>query len=113
MVAWDRYTLAAQAVDHQLQFPQALAHKEVVLEISCTAKSGGRTDLLGVLYDELARCLAAFVVLCGGVPPLVFTLCVHRKKWEDLSGKLGSCFDLVTASQRDTVWLVGGIHVCV
>ena len=56
IVAFDRYMLAAQAVDHQLQFRDALAHKEIVLEIACSAKSGGRTDLLGVLYDELARC---------------------------------------------------------
>jgi hypothetical protein len=55
IVAFDHYALGAQAVDHQLQFCQALLHKEVVLEIACSAKSGGRTDLLGVLYDELAR----------------------------------------------------------
>jgi hypothetical protein len=36
IVAFDQYTLGAQAVDHQMQFRQALLHKEVVLEIVCS-----------------------------------------------------------------------------
>lgn len=55
LMAFDGYMLAAQAVDHQLQYKQALLHKATVCEIACTAKAGGRTELLGVLYDELAR----------------------------------------------------------
>ena len=57
MIAFERYALGAQAVDHQLSVQQALVHKEVVVEIACTAKSAGRSELLGVLYDELARCV--------------------------------------------------------
>ena len=61
MIAFERYALGAQAVDHQLSVQQALVHKEVVVEIACTAKSAGRSDLLGVLYDELARCVLGVV----------------------------------------------------
>ena len=55
LVAWERYTLAALAVEHQLEFGQSLLHKEVVLGIATAAGAGGRSELLGVLYDELAR----------------------------------------------------------
>ena len=55
LVAWDRYSLATVAVDYQLTMDQAWLHKEVVLSIACAAKANGRTELLGVLYDELAR----------------------------------------------------------
>ena len=61
LIAFERYALGAQAVDHQLSVQQALVHKEVVVEIACTAKSAGRSDLLGVLYDELARCVPGVV----------------------------------------------------
>ena len=66
MIAFERYALGAQAVDHQLSVQQALVHKEVVVEIACTAKSAGRSELLGVLYDELARCVLGVVriVVC-------------------------------------------------
>ena len=56
LVAWDRYALAALAVEHQLDFSLSLLHKEVVLAIAMAAAAGGRSELLGVLYDELARC---------------------------------------------------------
>ena len=55
LVAWDRYSLAAVAVDYQLDMDQALLHKEGVLSIACAAKANGRTELFGVFYDELAR----------------------------------------------------------
>ena len=55
LIAWDRYVLAAQVVDHQLEFRLALLHREVVQSVACAAAAGGRTDLLGVLYDEMAR----------------------------------------------------------
>ena len=35
---------------------------------------------------------------------LLAVVLVHRKKWEDLSGKLGSSFDLGKASLRDEVF---------
>ena len=61
LIAWDRYSLAAVAVGHQLNMDQALLHKEVVLSIACAAQANGRSELLGVLYDELARFV---VVVC-------------------------------------------------
>ena len=61
MIAFERYALGAQAVDYQLSVQQALVPKEVVVEIACTAKSAGRSELLGVLYDELARCVLGVV----------------------------------------------------
>ena len=65
LIAFERYALGAQAVDHQLTVQQALMHKEVVVEIACTAKAAGRSDLLGVLYDELARCVLGVVrIVC-------------------------------------------------
>lgn len=76
-------------------------HKEVVVEIACSAKAAGRTDLVGVLYDELARCVLGAVRI--GCPCLLLTVPVSRKKWEDLSGKLGDGFNLAEATKRDAV----------
>ena len=68
MLAWDRYALAALAVEHQLEFGLSLLHKEVVLAITTAAAAAGRSELLGVLYDELAR--YGFVVFrYGAFPP--------------------------------------------
>ena len=93
--------LGAQAVEHQLSFQQALVHKEVVVEIACSAKSAGRSEFLGVLYDELARfALGKLRVACSCV--LLITLFV-RKKWEDLCGKMGDRFDLELATKHDAV----------
>ena len=101
LIAFERYTLGAQAVEHQLSFQQALVHKEVVVEIACSAKSAGRSELLGVLYDELARFAPGGVrLVCSCVLLFVFFV---RKKWEDLSGKLGDRFDLESATKRDAV----------
>ena len=44
-------------VDRQLKFAQALLHKAVVLEVAFAAKARGCTELVGVLYNELARWL--------------------------------------------------------
>ena len=52
--AFDRYALAVDMVG-QMCFVDAIAHKNIVLEVSNLATSEGRTRLLGVLYDELAR----------------------------------------------------------
>ena len=72
LVAWDRYALAALAVEHQLDFSVSLLHKEVVLAIATAAAAGGRSELLGVLYDELARCWLLLPLGCVSSPP--FTL---------------------------------------
>ena len=57
LVAWDRFAIASQAIPGQLTMQQALLHKDVVINIACAAPAAGRTDLLGVLYDELARAI--------------------------------------------------------
>ena len=61
LVAWDRYAIGAQVVEHQMEFKQSLLHKEVVISVACSASAGGRSDLLGVLYDELARSVFWFL----------------------------------------------------
>ena len=99
LVAFERYSLAALAVEHQLPFGQSLLHKEVVLSIATAAGAGGRSELLGVLYDELARLGSVGLPTLCCVSP--FASC--RKKWEDLAGKLGKAFDIVAASARDEV----------
>ena len=68
LVAWDRYALAALAVEHQLDFSLSLLHKEVVLAIATAAAAGGRSELLGVLYDELARCCLLLPLGCVSSP---------------------------------------------
>ena len=68
LVAWDRDALAALAVEHQLDFSLSLLHKEVVLAIATAAAAGGRSALLGVLYDVLARCCFC-CCRCGAFPP--------------------------------------------
>ena len=55
LVAWDRMALAGEMVEHQLTFAQAMRHKEVVLDVAFAAVTSGRSSLVGVLYDELAR----------------------------------------------------------
>ena len=60
MVAWDRMALAGEMVEHQLTFAQAMRHKEVVLEVAFVAVASGRSSLVGVLYDELARRVLSF-----------------------------------------------------
>ena len=71
LIAFDRYALGAQAVDHQLSMKEALLHKDVVINVACSAYASGRTDLLGVLYDEVARPVvrAHLCVACGGACP--------------------------------------------
>ena len=102
LIAWDKYALAALAVEHQLEYGQSLLHKEVVMAIASAASASGRSDLLGVLYDELVR----WVVV--GCACRVCVCCRYRKKWEDLSGKLGESFDIKAASARNEV---GSRHV--
>ena len=111
LVAWDRYALAALAVEHQLDFSLSLLHKEVVLAIAMAAAAGGRSELLGVLYDELARCCLLLPLRCVSSPFHPLSLVIARKKWEDLSGKLGEAFDIGSASARNEVG--GGYCGCV
>ena len=73
-LAWDRYTIGAvvldqvRAVSFEFVFPAAIVHvcdqmplstaskhKHNVMTIAERGVSQGRKELLGVLYDELAR----------------------------------------------------------
>ena len=68
LVAWDRMALAGEMVEHQLTFAQAMRHKEVVLEVAFAAMASGRSSLVGVLYDELARRVYRLIVVDGSSP---------------------------------------------
>ena len=61
LAAWDSYALAA-AVLGQMQYKAALQHKLVVQEVAADASAGGRKQLLGVIYDEVARYGCCFLI---------------------------------------------------
>ena len=62
MQAFDRYALAAQ-VTGQLSFLGAMKHKGIVTEVANSAGAEGRTRMLGVMYDALARCAVKRFIL--------------------------------------------------
>ena len=68
LVAWDRLALAGEMVEHQLTSAQAMRHKEVVLDVAFAAAAGGRSSLVGVSYDELARRVYRLAVVDGISP---------------------------------------------
>ena len=68
LVAWDRMALAGEMVEHQLTLAQAMRHKEVVLDVAFAAVTSGRSSLVGVLYDELARRVYHFIIVGGNSP---------------------------------------------
>ena len=76
-----------------MTFEDAVNHRMNVVEISVTAKAQGRTPLLGVLYDELARC----VLPCSFY--ISISVSCGRRHWEDMSLKLGRgfCISVETA----------------
>ena len=51
-----RYALAAAALE-QVHFASAMLYKAVVLEVAANAVAERKSPLLGVLYDEVARCV--------------------------------------------------------
>ena len=55
LMAWDAYALAAAALK-QFTFYDACLHKRNVMRVALSL-SKARSPLLGVLYDELARCV--------------------------------------------------------
>lgn len=69
----------------QMTFADAVSHRMLVVEIATTAKTQGRSPLLGVLYDELARSVFTHILSSRST-------CLFRKEWEDLSLKLGDKF---------------------
>ena len=49
-LAWDRYTVAAVALD-QLSFAQCQVHKDVVMEVAAGEAKNGGSAAIGVYYD--------------------------------------------------------------
>ena len=72
LVAWDRYSLAA-AMTGQLSFASAQLHKDVVVKLACRACRQKRSTLVGVMYDNLVRCVA---LVFSELPVLAFSCCV-------------------------------------
>ena len=68
----------------------AVTHKHNVMSIAERGVAHGRRELLGVLYDEVARCAHIWV---GRTRALVFRM-LYRTEWEDQSGKMGKLFKL-------------------
>lgn len=57
-LAWDSYAMAGTILD-QFPFKSAMAHKSVVMEIAVASSTEKRGPILGMLYDEIARCARA------------------------------------------------------
>ena len=53
-LAWDRYTVAAVALD-QLSFAQCQVHKDVVMEVAAGEAKNGGSAAIGVYYDAEVR----------------------------------------------------------
>jgi hypothetical protein len=83
--------LSAAAVLEQLSFKAAMQHKATVAKVATGLAAKGRSQLLGVLFDELARCGIFQFVLMLGMRIGVFDA---RKHWESESGKMGDHFDV-------------------
>ena len=56
--------LPAAAVLSQLSFKSAMMHKAVVAKVATGAAARGRSPLLGVLFDELARRVVQCILFC-------------------------------------------------
>ena len=60
--------LPAAAVLGQMCFKSAMKHKAIVAKVATGAAARGRSPLLGVLFDELARRVAQCILfLCKEV----------------------------------------------
>ena len=60
-IAWDKYALAAAATG-QLTPQAGMAHKMICAEVAMRAESNGRRQILGVIYDDLAREAVSLIV---------------------------------------------------
>jgi hypothetical protein len=56
--------LPAAAVLGQMSFKSAMKHKAIVAKVATGAAARGRSPLLGVLFDELARRVAQCILFC-------------------------------------------------
>ena len=54
LIAFDRYALAAAATN-QMSFQACMNHKNVVVDVAMSALAEKRRNVLGVIYDEVAR----------------------------------------------------------
>ena len=63
-MGWDGYAIAATILKI-MSFKEATAHKLTVLEVAALGVAEGRGSLLGVLYDEVVRCVFAGFVWAG------------------------------------------------
>ena len=87
--AWDRYTLITCGLK-QLNFVACQQHKAVVVQVAAE-ETGTRGPLVGVLYDELCRCVRIFMKVAWHVH-----MCIPRKHWEDMTGKSNDVLSLTT-----------------
>ena len=105
-LAWDSYALAG-AVLNQFTFQMAMKHKAVVMEIAVTAQAENRGPLLGMLYDEIARCVCSLTITW--FPP--FSLSAGKSgKIELLSWGMPSTFPCKWESIQMT--FCGGLERC-
>ena len=74
-----------------------MEHKAVVAEVACSAPSQGKTAILGVLFDEVSRC----VTDCVHDSDVLSMCCDARKHWEDDSGKKGDRFTVEDMVGKD------------
>ena len=77
-----------------------MKHKHIVMDLVVTARARKMTPLLGVLYDELVRCVdvsvhSACVLLC-----IVFW-CACRKHWAEMSAKMTSKVEMAAESLNE------------
>ena len=56
-VVWQHIHVAGSAVIKQMNYKTSMRHKAVVIEVACNAKSSDRAPILGVLFDEVSRCV--------------------------------------------------------
>ena len=99
MAAFDRYAIAA-AANGQLTMPQALAHKNLVLNVCWKACAGGRRTSVGLFYDELVRKDWAARAYHGDETLNLRTACKTKDK--DLLEQAEGLYDEETKKSRST-----------
>ena len=90
--------MAATVLD-QLEYKELMRHKASVIEVATTASVEQRSPMLGVIYDELLRCL-----LCARQCSVSFCLLAFRKDWEERQAKIASFKPGETAGMQRAVF---------
>ena len=62
-----------------MTYAETRLHRKMVLEVACLGVADGRTALMGVLYDEILRCMLDITVCC--------ICCAHMFKYAGKNGK--------------------------